>query len=108
MSELLGTVRRLVANGDVRVSRHGLRELFSDDILLADAVAGLSTATVVEEYPAYEKGPCVLVLERDGANRPIHVLWGMVKNNRGPAVLITAYRPDPKRWTSDFTKRVRS
>jgi len=48
----------------------------------------------------------VLVLQFDAARRPIHVVWGIPKGRSDPAVVVTAYRPDPKRWTKDFLKRL--
>jgi hypothetical protein len=47
-------------------------------------------------------------LQEDGQGRPIHVLWGIEKDRLGPAVVITAYRPDPSRWSSDLLERKRS
>ena len=37
----------------------------------------------------------------------LHVVWGIPKGHDGPAVLVTAYRPDPKRWNETFTERKR-
>jgi len=70
-------------------------------------IAGLGAAIAVEEYPTYAKGPCVLVLQRDGADKPLHVLWGIRSEQTEPAVLITAYRPDPDRWSTDFLRRTK-
>jgi hypothetical protein len=102
---LIAQIQGLVSSGHVRISEHGYDELSEDGILAGDAVVGLKFAVVVEEYPDYAKGPCVLVLEYDRENKPIHVLWGIPIGQISPAVLITAYRPDPTRWSDDFMRR---
>ena len=48
---------------------------------------------------------CGLVRQFDQGGRPIHAVWGIPKGETAPAVLITAYRPDPTRWTDDFLRR---
>ena len=108
MSAVLARVQALAKQGEVRLSRHGLGELSADGILLDDVVAGVSSAITIEEYPEYVKGPSVLVLQRDGEQRPMHIVWGLAKNTTAPAVLVTAYRPDPARWSADFLSRRKS
>ncbi len=66
-------MRELVERGEVRVSLHGYEELEADGIRVRDIINGLGTAVVVEDYPTYPKGPCVLVLEHDGSNRPVRL-----------------------------------
>lgn len=105
MSDTLAAIRELVASGDVLVSAHGYDELMADDILARDALGGVAEARLVEDYPDFPKGPSCLVLERDQQGRPIHVVWGIPRGAARPAVLVTAYRPDPARWTVDFMKR---
>jgi len=96
-SGTLEQIRALVARGDVRVSVHGHDELAADNILVHDIIDGLDKAVVVEDYPTYPKGPCVLVLEHDRAGQPVHVVWGVPAGKSTPAVMVTAYRPDPTR-----------
>ena len=76
-----------------------------DDILLDGAVRGFEHAELVENYPDFPKGPCVLVLQHDSRGEPIHVVWGIPKGQPAPAVLVTAYRPDPSSWSADFLRR---
>ena len=105
LSQTLERIRVLAAAGDLRVSEHGYDELASDKLSAREVVRGLASTTVVEDYPGFHKGPCVLVLQRDAKGEPVHVVWGMPKNADGPAVLITAYRPDPERWDPSFKLR---
>lgn len=105
MSELLRRIQTLVLSGDVSVSDHGYEELRKDDILADDAVIGIATAVLVESYPDRFRGPAVLTLQHDGAGRPIHVIWALPRIERRPAVLVTAYRPDPKLWDDDLKER---
>jgi len=105
LSQTLERVRSLVTRGEVRVSDHGYEELAADGVLVRDVVDGLAGAAVVEDYPDYPKGPCVLVLEHDRNGQPIHVVWGIPAGQDSPAVVVTAYRPDPAKWDETWRKR---
>jgi hypothetical protein len=105
LSKTLEQVRALVARGEVRVSLHGYEEFAADGIQVRDVIDGLTAAVLVEDYPDYPKGPCVLVLEYDRSNQPIHVVWGIPAGRDAPAVLVTAYRPDPSKWDDTWQKR---
>ena len=107
MSECFESVKKLVAAGDVRISEHGYDELVEDKIPVRTILNGVDEAIVVEDYPDFPKGPAVLVLQFDDRRRPIHVVWGIPKWRSNPAVVVTAYRPDPRRWTENFLERLR-
>ncbi len=106
MSTILDEVRTLVARGEVSVSLHGYEELAADGLRVQEIVNGLTAGIVVEEYPHDPKGPCVLVLERDSGDRPIHVVWGIPAGQRSPAVVVTAYRPNPAKWDDTWQRRL--
>jgi len=95
----------LVSVGEVRISEHGYDELAEDGLTAREVLGGIVNAVLVEEYPDYPKGPCVLMLQKDKTGLPIHVVWGIPKGHDRPAVLITAYRPDLERWDESFMKR---
>ena len=105
MSALIERIRNLIAAGERRYSAHAVHELSADGILISPLAERIDTAIVVEEYPDYHKGSCILVLQFDESGKPVHLLWGIPKGQSGPAVLVTAYRPDPSLWDKDFTRR---
>lgn len=105
MSETLAQVLRLITSGEVRVSERGYDELAEDGLGVSEILDGANTGVVVEDYPDFPKGRAVLVRQLDGAGRAIHVVWGIPRGHESPAVLVTAYRPDPNRWDARFLER---
>lgn len=105
MSRTLERIRELATRREVQISDHGYNELADDNLFVDGILAGLAAAVVVEDYPVYHKGLCVLVLQWDGQDQPIRVVWGIPKDASSPAVVVTAYRPDPARWSEDFLRR---
>jgi hypothetical protein len=105
MSQTLQLVIDLVARQEVRISDHGYDELAADGILVREIIVGIEHAMVVKDYPEYHIGPCVLVLQKGHEGKPMHVVWGIPWYAVSPAVVVTAYRPDPEQWTGDFLRR---
>lgn len=105
MGRILEQIQTLVSSGNVRISAHGYEELSDDQISVRDVVSGISAAIPIEEYPDFPKGRCALVLQQDHRGAPIHVVWGIPKGYNSPAVVVTAYRPDPARWSENFQQR---
>ncbi len=105
MSSTLVMVQSLAVAGDVLISQHA-HDRFSESAISTDEVQrGSNAAIMSEEFPDYNNGPSVLVLQADASGQPIHVLWGLRKGTTAPAVVVTAYRPDPQLWSADFRSR---
>ncbi len=101
------SIRALIAEGSVRISEHGYDELAADVLLARELIEGVEAAELIEDYPDYPKGPCVLLLQRTKDGRAVHVVWGIPAGHTSPAVLITAYLPDPAKWEPGFKRRRR-
>lgn len=65
MTETFERIVRLVKEGNVVVSDHGYDELAAEGVFAREVLNTVTQGVVVEEYPDYWKGPCVLVLQRD-------------------------------------------
>jgi hypothetical protein len=100
-------IRTLIQAGDIRISEHGYDELAEDGLTARERISGIEEGKVLEVYLEYPKGPCALFLQKYKTEKPIHVVWGVPKGQDRPIVLITAYRPDPRRWDQSFTRRLK-
>ncbi len=106
MSESWSRILHLIEQREIRISAHGYEELAEDNLLVREVLTSVHKAVIVEDYPDYPKGPTVLVLQEDRDGNPVHVVWGIPSGAASPAVLVTAYRPDPARWSNDFLRRL--
>lgn len=105
MGKTYDSIRALVAEGRVRISEHGYDELAADGLLARELVEGVEAGELVEDYPDFPKGPCILLLQRTRDGRPVHAVWGLPAGHTTPAVLVTAYLPDPEKWEPGFRRR---
>ena len=105
MSALLAQIQVSVANGEMIISEHAYDRIAENDIDAHEIEAGAAEAAAIEEYPDFHKGPSLLVIQLDRRGKPIHVVWGLRKGTSSPAVVVTAYRPDPTLWSDDFRRR---
>ena len=96
MSDTFRRILNLIERRNVRVSAHGYDELAADGILLGDVMTGVKGAVIIEDYPDYHKGPCVLVLQHDARRQTHSCAVGRSEECHVPCRFsITAYRPDP-------------
>jgi len=97
LSDFVEQVRSLIRAGDVRISEHGYNELAEDGLTAREVLGSVEDAVVVEEYPKFAKGRCVLLLQKDRTGKPIHVVWGIPK-------VVT----DPRFWSLPIARTRRA
>jgi hypothetical protein len=82
---------------------HALRQMFQRRISDNEIREILAEGKIVEDYPDDTPYPSCLVSGIVN-NRPIHVVVAY-NNVEREAIVITAYEPDPERWSGDFSRR---
>ena len=107
MSATLDRVRACIAAGRVVSSTHGLGRIDKYGLLFEDLLSSVDVARLVEDYPDAVRGPTVLALHRLQDGSPVHAVWAFGADHDNVAVLVTAYVPDPTRWSADFLTRRR-
>jgi hypothetical protein len=105
MASTVDLVRQNIASGDVLVLRHAADQLKRRGIPIATVLATAATGEVIEDYPHDDDGPALLMLQSDAAGAALHVVWRIESATAGPALLVTAYRPDRVHWSDDFRRR---
>ena len=105
MSATLAKVKALAVEGEAVISEHAYMRLAEYDIKAVDVISGVAAAEALEDYPDFQKGPSVLVLQADTRGNLLHVVWGIRRGTTSPAVALTAYRPDPELWSDDLRRR---
>lgn len=101
---LLTAIRDAVRRDAWQVTEHALDRLASRGILATELADAINEAVLIEQYNDYFAGPCLLLLQADHIGA-VHALWGLRAGTTEPAILITAYRPDPTRWHDDDRTR---
>lgn len=105
MSSTFDRIRELIRAGEVRTSEHASIEMDKDDIFFGELLESVETCELLEDYPDHKRGPCILLMHDAPAGRRVHAVWGIPIGYSTPAVLVTAYIPDPERWDNDLRKR---
>lgn len=88
---------RAIGRGDVWVTDHADEEAQNDRLTYKEIFSSVANGEIIEEYPRDKPYPSCLVYGESDNNEPIHSVWAYNMNTRF-AVLITVYRPDPKKW----------
>ncbi len=80
--------------------------MLDDNIGENEVIDATLSGELIEDYPTAFPFPACLLLGRLPASAPVHAVWALDRATCY-AFLVTAYRPDPARWTPDFRTRVK-
>lgn len=95
----LEDIRLAVANQTFRVTDHADEEMVADALSLDDVLESTTGGEIIEDYPTDHPLPSCLVYGQSVKGQHIHSVWAYNAKS-GRAVLVTAYCPDPNRWTN--------
>ncbi|HOW50843.1 MAG TPA: DUF4258 domain-containing protein [bacterium] len=100
----LADILDAIAKEHYRVTEHADDEAQNDRLLYEDIFESVLHGEIIEEYPKDKPCPSILIAGKNYREEPIHSVWGYNEEN-GYAILITVYRPDPKRWIENKKRR---
>lgn len=97
-------IRQAIQAGRVRITDHADEEAEADRLAFDEVYFTVMHGEVIEDYPDDKPFPSCLIYGVTFGGDPVHSVWAYNNQNRW-AVLITVYRPDPRRWINWRTRR---
>lgn len=95
-------LRKHYHDDTVFITEHAAERSRQRGILSRDIRNAVENGEIIEQYPDDFPFPSCLILGKDLAGNSIHVCM----SEEGTASrIITAYRPDPEKWSDDFRTR---
>lgn len=85
---------------------HALRQMARPDRMIsaAEIRAVIERGKVIEDYPEDSRGHSCLMLGFGSNDRPIHLVCSPKDDY---LAIVTAYIPEPDKWTSNFSVRAK-
>ena len=81
----------------IRITDHADEEAQADYLTFDEIFFSVLQGEVIEDYPTDKPYPSCLIFGQTFSGAPVHSVWAYNANNQW-AVVITVYKPDPKRW----------
>ncbi len=86
-----------IENSRVIITDHADEEAVNDSLTYEEIYYSVLNGEIIERYPKDKPYPSFLIFGKNFSGEPIHSVWALNPENLW-VVLITVYRPDPKRW----------
>ena len=101
------TIVSAIRSERFRITDHAYEETLSDSLTFEEVITSVIHGEIIEHYPTDKPYPSCSIFGENYRREPVHSVWAYNKENLW-AVLITVYRPDPKRWIEWKTRRKRN
>ncbi|QUY40426.1 DUF4258 domain-containing protein (plasmid) [Acaryochloris marina S15] len=88
---------KAIQQGQVQITDHADEEAEDDDLGFEEIFFATCGGEIIETYPTEKPYPRCLIFGEDPSGKAVHSVW-TYDQKTGIAVLITVYRPDPRRW----------
>lgn len=95
-------LQTICETGAIKWTAHIVARLQERGIDPSDIKSCIMTGHIIEDYPDDYPYPSCLVLGATVAGKELHAVIGL---GQGYLWLITAYYPDPLKWSEDFSIR---
>ena len=95
-------LREYYFNHQVYISEHADRRFRERGIKARDVRNCVMNGRIIEDYPDDFPFPSCLILGKDLNGNALHVV---MSSEGSMGRIITAYKPDPKKWSKDFSIR---
>lgn len=89
--------------GKVNITAHARIEASNDRLGITDILFSARSGVIIEDYPNDAPYSSCLIYGNTKLAEPVHTVWAY-DDGREIAILITVYRPDPRRWIN-WSKR---
>jgi len=93
-----------IRNDRIRITNHADEEAQADRLSFDEIFISVFQGEIIEDYPHDRPYPSCLIYGHTFSRDPVHSVWAHNDDNRW-AVLITVYRPDPRRCINWRTRR---
>jgi hypothetical protein len=93
-----------IRHSRIRITDHADEEAHADYLSFDEVFVSVFQGETIEQYPGDQPYPSCLIYGTTFTRAPVHSVWAYNENNRW-AVLVTVYRPDPRRWVEWRTRR---
>lgn len=95
-------LRKYYEEGRVFSTQHAAERFRQRGIRAADVRLAVGNGEIIEQYPGDFPFPSCLILGADHNKMPLHVC---MSDEGSAGRIITAYRPDPNKWSQDLRTR---